>query len=359
MLKPKEEQDESSEPLSVTMVNNRPLPSYSSERFYMLSEIQNSAHSTLFLSDHYHDDDHTTETVPSSEGGSHAEQHAAELLSPYALLYILWRPDMPSSPRALTYGLIRESVQQLKSLMEYDSRDCNIYLVVDCLATVRGEQGQPAPDSDEESIHSLYQSQVIVAELLARSVAQCRELRDQLQGFTIGISNHVRAAPGLEACMESIVWGSRDRRKIRDCRSTVGIVALHPDDLVGLQNELETDAAQGVLQSLTCAEWNGNGDLMSFAKRAHIQWCTTNMVTLEEEVAPKRQKVMPRRIQYLEEDHGIIADPITIFLVILIASWFYIHVVTSYEDGFEGFFNYMQSMLAWPDGREGRRVDSL
>jgi hypothetical protein len=82
------------------------------------------------------------------------------------------------------------------------------------------------------------------------------------------------------------------------------------------------------------------------------------MVTLEEEVVPKRQKVMPRRIQYLEDDHGIIADPITIFLVILIASWFYIHVVTSYENGFEGFFNYMQSMLAWPDGREGRRVDS-
>ena len=37
---------------SVTIVNNIPLPSYSPERYYMLSEIEHHAHSTLFLCDY-------------------------------------------------------------------------------------------------------------------------------------------------------------------------------------------------------------------------------------------------------------------------------------------------------------------
>ena len=132
---------------------------------------------------------------------------------------------------------------------------------------------------------SQYESHVTLVEQIARSISM--QLRDDLCGLTIGISNHVRAAPGLDKCMEAICWGSKDRRKsIGDSRSSIGVVTQHPDDLLGLQKD--PDAAQGVLQSYTCAEWSGNGDILSFAKRTHTQWCTkNNMIPEEEDHSPK------------------------------------------------------------------------
>jgi len=241
---------------------------------------------------------------------------------------------MVSSPQALTQGIIRDTLKQLKVLTE--SRDCKVYLVVDALATATDSQ-------DNETRQRIYDSQVQTVEKLSRCVTQSKELRDELQGFTIGISNHMRAAPGLEKCMEAIIWGSRDRRKVEGGKSSVGIVTLHPDDLVGLQEE--PDAAQGVLQSITCAEWNGNGDMASFAKRAHVLWCANNGVLLEEEHQP-RPKVMPRRRIRMDMNDGIVADPLTIFLFVCIASWLYLHISTSYEDGLQGFLDRLESILA-------------
>lgn len=296
----------------------------------MLAEIEQNSHSTLFLCDFACDQ--TPDTVPESDTSEGEHPFPS-----FILLYILWRPDMTSSPKALTNGIIREARKQLKSLTE--SKDCKVYLVVDALSTETTSQ-------DADTRQRIYNSQVQTVEQLARCVAQSKELRDEFQGFTIGISNHVRAAPGLEKCMEAICWGSKDRRKTDWIKSGVGIVTQHPDDLIGLQ--AEPDAAQGVLQSTTCAEWNGNGDLASFAKRAHVVWCRNHGIVLEEELQP-RAKVLPRRRMRMD-DGGLVADPLTIFLFGCIASWLYIHISTNYDNGLQGFID---RILAWPEGPEG------
>lgn len=126
--------------------------------------------------------------------------------------------------------------------------------------------------------------------------------RSIVDGITIGCTNNVRAAPGLEAALSAISHGAVERRRLvraagcQSCqgtivdtmttrgnsdnhnvsddptRSLIGIVSLRPDDLLGLDLERETDAAQGCLQSVTKAEWKGCGDHISFASRAHEEW---------------------------------------------------------------------------------------
>jgi hypothetical protein len=327
-------------PLSVTMVNNTALPTYSTERYYMLSEIELNGHSTLFLCDY--SCDQTPDTVPESDTSEGEHPFPAHLL-----LYILWKPDMVCSPKALAKGVIRDALNQLKSLT--DSRDPKIYLVVDSLSTETDAQ-------DDLTRQRIYDSQVRTVGELARCVAQSTELRDELEGFTIGVSNHMRAAPGLEKCMEAMCWGSKDRRKVEGGKSSVGIVTQHPDDLIGLQED--PDAAQGVLQSITCAEWNGNGDLASFAKRAHVVWCANNGAVLEEGQQP-RPKVMPRRIRRMDMNDGIVADPLTIFLFVCIASWLYLHISTSYEDGLRGFMDRLESLLAREEKGEATTDEQL
>jgi hypothetical protein len=228
----------------------------------------------------------------------------------------------------------------------------------------------------------MYQSQVSTVEQLARCVAT--ELQDDVQVLTVGISNHVRAAPGLEKCMEAMEWGSKDRRRKKQqvqalCqqlssqqqqshygngadgydtigRSSIGIVTRHPDDFVGLQKD--PDAAQNVMQSYTCAEWNGNGDILSFAKRAHVTWCTKHDVSLEDDGAP-RSKAVPRRNNQptpttLDQlDGGALADPMTLFVLLFLAMWLYVHITTSYEDGVQGFLNWLESFFVVVDRQDG------
>mmetsp|Transcript_8413 Transcript_8413/g.12973 ORF Transcript_8413/g.12973 Transcript_8413/m.12973 type:complete len:270 (+) Transcript_8413:130-939(+) len=238
LLKPRavlSEQEEPGEKLSVTMVNNNPLPSYSTERFYMLSEIEQNASSVLYLCDH--DCDGTAETA--------AESDVDDCHFPsYLLLYILWKPDMTASPRALTEGIIQKSVKQLKSLT--DAKNRNIYLVVETIATKqRNPKNFVSLAEKQNEKENLYNYQVGVAEELARCITQNKALRDDLQGLSVGISDHVRAAPGLEACMDAINFGIRQRRKGNcDLKSSIGIIARSTDDLTGLDPSQETDAAQ-------------------------------------------------------------------------------------------------------------------
>ena len=307
----------------------------------MLSEIDHNGHSTLFLCDFENTASGANSddgTAPESDAGSEGEHLFPESI----VLYILWRPDMESSPKALTKGVIAKAVRQLKSLTDYN-KDCQIYLVIDTLIL----PGSPLGLGNENTDLRRYQSQVALVEELARSIST--HLRDDLQGLTVGVSNHVRAAPGLEKCMEAICWGSKDRRKNGGHdRSSIGIVTQHPDDLVGLQKD--PDAAQNVLQSYTCAEWNGNGDILSFAKRTHVRWCAKHEVTLEEDNV-LRPKTIPRRNQTLDQlDGGALADPMTLFVVLFLAIWFYMHVTASYEDGFQGFLSWLESFSDRRDG---------
>jgi hypothetical protein len=296
------------------MVCITPLPTYSTERYYMLSEIELNGHSTFFLCDY--GPEQSSNTVPAidlSEEGA---------CPSHLVLYVLWTPDMALSPQALVDGVIRDSLNMLKSLT--GSQNPKIYLVVDSLTT-------DTDPKDKSTRQNLYDSQVCIAGDLARCVEQSKELRDELQGVTIGVSNHMRAAPGLEKCMEAMCCGSKDRRKAKGSKGCIGIVSPSPDDLIGLQYT-EPDAAQGVLQSITCAEWNGNGDSASFSERAHTVWCANNETELQREHqhgAESRQRL-----------DGIVADPGTITLFVCVSLWFFFHLLTSSGDS-------LQNTLAW------------
>lgn len=194
-----------------------------------------------------------------------------------------------------------------------DNQEASLYIVVDRLMPTSLSEPHAHTTTAETSsdisnmntsMHHHHAEQEDLAERLARSVASNPLLRLYSQGITVGVSNHVRAAPALEACVQAIAVGATDRRRHgqqttktnllseysspmqlqqkqeppgRDASSPVsssllGIVGLTPADLLGLQDVTVTDAAQGVLQSKVTAEWNGLGNLQSFAARGHNQW---------------------------------------------------------------------------------------
>jgi hypothetical protein len=293
------------------MINTQKLPTYSTERFYMLSELEIKAHSTMFLCD-FNDEDETQDTAESSISGEHVM--STRDTPSHAILYLLSRPEQTSNVRAFADGHIAAALKQYNTLATQDSP--HLYLVVDIVAVY------PEKDDTDGARLRHFQVNVHTAEKLCRQVAQ--SFRCSLEGVTVGISNHVRAAPGLEACLDAVGVGARDRRRFisPDEKSPVGLVALHPQDLLGLENQQVTDAVQGVLQSRTCAEWNGNGNLVTFARRAHSAWCVTHHVT-ENESSPQTRKKRKRR-NVLDDGDFSVAHPgkalLVIFLFGLVAS---------------------------------------
>ena len=347
MLRPKSVmEDHSEEPLSVTLINTQPLPMYSTERFYMLSELELKAHSTVFLCD-LDDCDQTQDTVESSEAS--CDPISATKTAPFCILYLLWRSS--SSARAFAEGPVAAAIQQWNSHIAAESSSSQgqslsgsldkasprstsnqpsprLYLVVDMLASSQQENNND--DDDDSARRRRFQVKVDMAEQLARHVAQSQSLRSQVDGITVGVSDHVRAAPGLATCLDSVSVGARDRRRLGVEKSLLGLVATHPDDLLGLQEESVTDAAQGVLQSCTCAEWNGNGNLQSFARRAHSAWCAANHVVEEDAPQTRRRR---RRSRGEDGDFSIdFLDPITSFLVIFVLAYLVSHLWGIHSD---------------------------
>ena len=170
----------------------------------------------------------------------------------------------------------------------------------------------PANDSNEtlrqqqQEEEEEYEYRLI--ERVGRAVASHRALREGIDGVTIGRSDHVRAAPGLELCVDALTKiGSIDRRRYKyhpppnhqqynqnsttpsspfaasndintgdvesaAKKSLLSLVAVSKDDLLGLQDVTNTDAAECVQQSTVTAEWYGQGDIYMFAARAHWVW---------------------------------------------------------------------------------------
>jgi len=209
--------------------------------------------------------------------------------SNYIVLYMLWRSQDFASAE-LYMKEIERTVDYLMDVVNMGHDDSgggsfrksssqsmpHIYLVVDKMS--------PAPallgESNMEVQHVL---EAKTAEDLARLVAKDPILRERLEGISVGVTDKVRAAPGLsEAVLSIVTYGSRDRRKYsRRCtvetqdsvqKSVVTVVTLSEDDFLGLDPERETDAVQGIDQSIAHAEWNGLGDYELFSKRAHAEW---------------------------------------------------------------------------------------
>jgi hypothetical protein len=165
----------------------------------------------------------------------------------------------------------------------------NVYVIVDVLIGSESENdgdgdGDEATDNnttDNGWRKERFQKNLAVVEALATTILRPHENESvqnrnrkncnheiRLCGATVGLADHPRAAPGLESCLQAIAVGARDRRRRfggsstdnsehhthvekRRRKSCVGIVCHSLQDLVGYDEETETDAVQGVMQSLT------------------------------------------------------------------------------------------------------------
>lgn len=376
--------------LSVTMISREELPSYSTERFFMLSEFEMNAHSIRFVSELYDCNDITPETVETCETSSAAAAATPERFPPenvdsfppYVILYILWRPDMTTSVTNFIEDVIVKSVDRIQSHVEIvlsgedkkrtsvvrqqslgyespsttteaeamarehdsvassstgsaDSGKIRLYLVVErtipyrefgssdttnknidnnTASTTAGSQYDQNPTNQQEKDELRRKQQryfnvdVSLAERLARHVASHPRLRSLFQGITIGVANHKRAAPALDACMGVVTVGSKDRRQVagRDARSSVGLISISSEDLLGLDEEGETDGAQNILQTRIHTEWNGRGNLKTFAHRAHSVWRKEHGLSPQHAEYPFKgnKRRTGRRLNRLDEELG-------------------------------------------------------
>ena len=180
--------------------------------------------------------------------------------------------------------------------------------------------GDPLHSSEYSDIHSLRSAdeqarrqrqhavETQIAEAVAKTISTHPILRGVVEGVSVGTTAEVRAAPALEVCLKAITHGSGERRRqgralqrrqmtdiarghssngsyvqVDPMRSPICLMAPDPDDLVGLDPEEDADAVKGAIQSITVAEWNGNGDAVCFASRAMEEWRKRN--GLENEAA--------------------------------------------------------------------------
>ena len=341
MLLPKGGDDEVSKNRSVTIIHREDLPSYSCERFYLLSELQQRAHSSVFLFDskNHTNEDNSTQGTTSTEDES-AASDIGEELAPFVLLYLFWKPDMTDDTTEFIEKHLLPQVQQLQSVrtvvssmpslerpnisgtihprfaeetkdaeIEIDRQQdeeratISIYIVVDRLCALDQTTIDPLdPLQSTRNLEQHYRNEEAKIEDLARKVAKHDQLRDLCEGITVGLSNHERCAPGLEACADAVCLGAKERRTSLasmksedDGRSSLGIVTNEPNDLLGLQSESTTDAAQGVMQMRLSTEWNGQGNLKSFAERAQSFWRQQRGLVVAEVQKMTSRRVIPRK----------------------------------------------------------------
>ena len=181
----------------------------------------------------------------------------------------------------------------------------------------RGEESQRCTEKMNDNTKQQFQSeehngidQIVqhnnemkIVKSLARAIASSRFLRGRIDGVTIGLTSDSSAAPGLEACMDAVARGAKERRRasvsrrvekidkegrreralrlIRDLspeRSPIAIVACDPDDLECDYEHSHHhhhhlhDADTKILQSRIITEWNGKGDYETFVDRAMDDW---------------------------------------------------------------------------------------
>jgi hypothetical protein len=68
-------------------------------------------------------------------------------------------------------------------------------------------------DHNTAILHHRYNCEVTLAKQLARAASTSSYLRERIDGITIGIASDNRATPGLEACMDAVERGAKERRR--------------------------------------------------------------------------------------------------------------------------------------------------
>jgi hypothetical protein len=262
--------------------------------------------------------------------------------------------------------IVRNAIDKLEKLLLVTAATStaatstpNVYIVIDMLIpSWSPEEKEVAAETlGTDTNNNPEQWYITIAEELARNTLllvvnnnerqerqkkQKKQAVIKISGVTVGIVNHSRAAPGLESCLDAIMIGSKDRRRrllhmndgssgsgsgssssgsssnsngINDNlktnnantnnKSCIGIVCNCLEDLIGFDEEGETDAVQNVFQSRSVAtmmikpqtESHDEHDepIIEFAKCAHRYWrvhiaglSADEPTTVEEEIENKR-----------------------------------------------------------------------
>ena len=379
----------------MTVLHQKQLPSYSAERFYILSELQMNSVPPTFLSEsNLVDDSMTAETVEvhSLEGSnSHEASQLSLPLQLYSILYLVWKPRETKSNEtgaAITtfcneaivpavhkiQGITRirrPSIGQSSSsssLSRYGSEDdfnddgSEHQNLPDVRQPLFGESDSSSPTTPTSTRLYLVVEQVPgkapshqdaeasfsklerCATELARCISTHTELRDLVQGVTVGVSNQERAAPGLEACMNALHVGSQDRRRHgisptpeEGSKSLIGLVTDSYTDLVGPEDHHSHDHGHrgdddGILppilqQCLVTAEWSAAGDLATFAHRAHNVWRDQHRLPALSSRSSRKKPIRRTRAREVGMDTPLTAEEISyqcaifVFLVI----YFFFH----------------------------------
>lgn len=272
---------------------------YSVERYYMLSEIEQKSLHPVYLNNYGGISDTNWD-------------HDADFPA-FIILYFLWNSIPHENKRDAADRFRRDTVggamRKLKHLWEKSRakggpkphQDApRVYVVVDML--VESSSSSDARDKDVLR-REKFQEHIKIVEQFASAILLA-EGAVHLDGVSTGIADHPRAAPGLESCLEAISFGSRDRRRHgsgsnNECKSCVGIVCNSLEDLVGFDEEGETDAVQDVIQYRTHAKIKethrvgevdrGETPLEEFAQEAHRYW-RVHIAGLPAEPTPEEKK---------------------------------------------------------------------
>jgi hypothetical protein len=313
--------------------------SFSVERYYMLSEIEQQAVLPVYLNDYAvassdpvdgteSEGGETTSSINTEATVASETEYKCEF-PPFVLLYLLWNCCSGSSSssssesvvasaeeeaESFVGGPLKKALQKFQSLSVKASQSVgedeaegtaspgglpNVYVVVDMLTGV-GDDEATTDSGREEG----FQWHLSIAEALAPKILCSESDTLRLFGATVGLVDHARAAPGLESCLEAIAVGARDRRRWTGSRggssssssegnssnahkSCVGIVCHSLQDLVGYDEETETDAVQGVMQSLTHASFGA-------AKKPSDKHTTAGTLTKADDTASSNSSSVPR-----------------------------------------------------------------
>lgn len=198
-------------------LNIHVLPTYTAEKYYLLSELHNLSVSFVFLGEQ----DVSTQSLAVAEGA--VTRAIAPLRPPHCFYYILW--DLRRTDSATM-------IERLRPIFEYSRRQPwaappgRCMLAVETLTTDRHWR----TNGDEGAIAQVY---------------QWIKTSGAVGHVVFGLADHISGTAALEAVFDCI-RGTRDKAS----PGRILIVAESENDLLGHDVSREPDAESGVTQAL-------------------------------------------------------------------------------------------------------------
>ena len=410
------------DPPTATVLTVNKLPPYNADRLYIQSELQ--VHSSLHLLNDIDADSITTSVIlymlwddhytPQMFADALSERVRQCLVSCGENVEVEELEEAKASPRLSNYSPRRQLSDPSSDEVEeyfrspsvsYDENDkceqsIRIYAVIDKVASPetcesasigglsnipdlsvsscedRPPQCQRAINDDKrrkpdgkgqsakdhlDKMQEGHNADITSARSLARVVASSRFLRHRIDGISIGVTSQSRAAPGLEACMDTVARSCQERRKVSNStsaqdhltfyddnslkglrnrspeKSPVSIVICSHDDLDDASSQHHHHSTQTcqLLQSRITVEWNGKGDYNTFSDRAMNDWRSIWGASKQDRAsnAPKRKAPRRSRLKLNDED-DVIDEPISTIMVIVFILWAVWYIWNYYSDYF-------------------------